>query len=185
MTILSLIVAVSRNRVIGHQGKLPWHLPADLRHFKQMTWGKPVLMGRVTHHSIGRPLPGRHNIVLSRDPDYSAAGCCVVNSVQQGVQAAGTAPELMVIGGAELYRQTLPLAQRIELTEVDVTLPGDRYFPMLDPQLWREVWRCEHSADDRNPYAYRFIRLERCAATPASPPSSNSTSSTGASPTRE
>jgi dihydrofolate reductase len=182
--IISLIVAVSRNGVIGHQGTLPWHLPADLRHFKQMTWGKPLLMGRVTHQSIGRPLPGRQNIVLSRDPSYHAAGCSVVTSLQQGVEAAGEAPELMIIGGAELYRQALPLAQRIELTEVDVTLPGDRFFPALDPGAWREVWRCEQYADERNPYAYRFIRLERCETPTASPPSSSSMTSTGPSPAR-
>ena len=183
--IISLIVAVSRNGVIGHQGTLPWHLPADLRHFKQMTWGKPLLMGRVTHQSIGRPLPGRQNIVLSRDPNYRAAGCSVVTSLQQGLEAAGEAPELMIIGGAELYRQAVPLAQRIELTEVDVTLPGDRYFPTLDPGTWHEVWRCEQCADDRNPYAYCFIRLERCEPPTASTPSSSSsTTSTGSSPKR-
>lgn len=180
--ILSIIVAISRNRVIGHQGTLPWHLPADLRHFKHITWGKPVLMGRVTHQAIGRPLPGRQNIILSRDPHYRAEGCKVVTSLQQGLQVAGEAPELMIIGGAELYRQTLPLAQRIELTEVDVTLPGDRFFPALDPGAWCEVWRCEHGADERNPYAYRFIRLERCETTRANTPSS--TTNNGASPTR-
>lgn len=178
--ILSLVVAMDSHRVIGYRGTLPWHLPADLRHFRTVTWGKPLLMGRVTHESIGRPLPGRHNIVLSRDPNYHAAGCTVVTSLAAGLQAAGEAAEVMVIGGAEIYHLTLPLAGRIHLTEVRTTAPGDTYFPEIDRSVWHECWREDRPADARNPYACRFVVLER--RSPASTSKPASSTSTGGSP---
>lgn len=159
--ILSLIVAMADNRVIGRDGGMPWRLPADLRYFKRITLGKPIVMGRRTHQAIGRPLPGRHNIVISSDPDYRAAGCTVVSSPQAALTAAGDAPEVMLIGGGQLYRQMLPRAARIYLTEVHARPEGDLRFPELDPAEWRETWREEHPADARNPHPYDFVVLER------------------------
>ncbi|MDX1605758.1 MAG: type 3 dihydrofolate reductase, partial [Candidatus Competibacterales bacterium] len=162
--ILSLVVAMAENRVIGHDGGMPWHLPADLRHFRQLTLGRPVVMGRRTHESIGRPLPGRHNIVLSRRPGYRAEGCTVVASLAQAEQMAGEVEELMIIGGGELYRQALPRARRIYLTEVHARPEGTVRFPELDRSEWRELRRETHPADDRHPHPYSFVWLERCRA---------------------
>ncbi len=158
---VALVVAVDEAGTIGRDGALPWRLPSDLRHFKQITMGKPVVMGRKTFESIGRPLPGRENIVLSRDPDYRAEGCRAVGSLQEALAAAGEAEELMVIGGAELYAQALPLAERIYLTRVHARFAGDTFMPRLDPEEWLETRREEHPADARNPYAHTFVVLER------------------------
>jgi dihydrofolate reductase len=158
---LSLIVALARNRVIGRAGRLPWRLPEDLKFFRRMTVGKPVLMGRRTFESIGRPLPERQNIVLSRDPAYRADGCQVVQSLGAALAVAGPAAEVMVIGGATLYARTLPRAERLYLTLVQAKVAGDVYFPAFDWSAWREDWREEHSADERHAYPYTFLRLER------------------------
>ncbi len=160
---LSLIAAMADNRVIGHENRLPWHLPADLQHFKAITLGKPVLMGRKTWESIGRPLPGRTNIVITRDTGYIAEGCLVAHSLEEAVRAAGEAAEVMVIGGAQLYRQALPLADTLYLTLVHAEIQGDTRFPAWQPGEWRETARVDHEADDRNPHAYSFITLERQA----------------------
>ena len=160
---LSLIAAMADNRVIGHENRLPWHLPADLQHFKAITLGKPVLMGRKTWESIGRPLPGRTNIVITRDTGYVAEGCVVAHSLEEAVRAAGEAAEVMVIGGAQLYRQALPLADTLYLTLVHAEIRGDTRFPAWQPGEWRETARIDHEADDRNPHAYSFITLERQA----------------------
>ena len=135
---LAIIVAMGSNRVIGHDNGMPWHLPADLKHFRQTTLGKPVLMGRKTHESIGRPLPERMNIVMTRDRG-----------------------EVMVIGGAECYRQVLPRADTIYLTLIHHAFEGDTCFPELPDADWREVARVDHPPDEKNPYPYSFIRLER------------------------
>ena len=158
---ITLIVAMDRNRLIGAGNRLPWHLPADLAHFKRTTLGKPVLMGRRTFKSIGRPLPGRHNIVLTRDPRWRAEGVSVVHSTDEALRAAGDADELMVIGGAELYRQMLPRADRIHLTQVGHAFEGDTWFPELAPGQWRELSREDHAPDERNPWPYSFRVLER------------------------
>jgi dihydrofolate reductase len=159
--LLSLIAAMDRNRLIGNEGRLPWHLPADLAHFKRVTLGKPVLMGRRTFESIGRPLPGRHNIVVTTVPSFRALGCTVVHSVEEGIAAAGIAGELMVIGGAAIYAQCLPRADRMYLTLVDAPFEGDVFFPAYDPGEWREVERQDFAGDERNPYRYSFVTLER------------------------
>ncbi len=159
--LLSLIVAMDRNRLIGSDNRLPWHLPADLRHFKDLTLGKPVVMGRLTYESIGRPLPGRHNIVISRDPRYRAEGCTIVPSIEDALAAAEGAAEVMVIGGASLYAAYLPRAGRLYLTRIDAAFEGDAWFPELDPSAWREVAREAHPADADNPHPYAFIVLER------------------------
>lgn len=161
--ILTLVVAMADNRVIGHRGGMPWHLPADLHYFKRTTLGKPIVMGRLTHEAIGRPLPGRHNIVISTRSDYRAEGCTVVASLDAALDAAGDVPEVMLIGGGQLFRQVLPRAVRIHLTEVHARPEGDVHFPELDPTEWRETHREAHPADARNPCPYDFVVLERSA----------------------
>jgi dihydrofolate reductase len=158
---ISLVVAMSKDRVIGNENALPWHLSADLKRFKAITMGKPILMGRKTHESIGRPLPGRENIVVTRNKDYSAPGCVVVTSVEQGMTAAAGAEELMVIGGAEIYRQMLPLADRMYVTMVHGSFAGDAFFPGWEPPDWKETSREEHQADEKNPHAYTFLVFQR------------------------
>jgi dihydrofolate reductase len=158
---LALIVALARNRVIGRDNRLPWHLPADLRFFKRTTMGKPLLMGRRTWESIGRPLPGRRMIVLSRDPAYQTPGCAVARSLDEALEVAGAVPEIMVIGGASLYAQTLPLAERLYLTCVDADVPGDAWFPEWDERDWRRVWEEPHLADNEHAWPCRFQRWER------------------------
>jgi dihydrofolate reductase len=158
---ISIVVAMDTNGVIGRDNGLPWHLPADLQHFKQTTMGKPILMGRKTYESIGRPLPGRTNIVITRDTGYRAEGCVVVNSIDAALDVAGEQDELMVIGGADFYRQVMPLTDTVYLTRIHETFSGDTCFPELNAADWQEVERSDHVADDRNPHDYSFIRLDR------------------------
>lgn len=160
-----LVAAVARNGVIGRDNAMPWHVPADLRRFKRMTVGQPVLMGRRTHESIGRPLPGRHNIVLTRTPGWTREGVTVAVNLAEAIAAAGLDPRtraarLMVIGGADLYRQTLPMATRLELTEIDLRPEGDTHFPEFDRSGWREVARERHAVEGDVP-AYDFVTLVR------------------------
>ncbi len=161
MTRIALIAAMAENRVIGRDNRLPWRLPADLRRFKSLTMGKPVIMGRRTYESIGKPLPGRSNIVVTRDPDYRAPGCQVVHSLDQALEAGAGHAEVMVIGGAELYRQALERAERMYLTLVKAEVDGDTLFPDIEPQQWRELERESHCADERNQYDYDFVTLQR------------------------
>ena len=158
---IAIVVAMDTHGVIGRDNGLPWHLPADLQHFKKTTMGKPILMGRKTHESIGRPLPGRTNIVITRDAGYRAEGCVVVNSIDAALEAAGEQDEIMVIGGAEFYRQVLPRTDTIYLTRIHETFTGDTFFPELYEADWREVECSDHSADAKNPHDYSFIRLDR------------------------
>jgi dihydrofolate reductase len=157
---LSLIVAFDENRLIGRNGQLPWRLPADLKHFRRLTLGKTVLMGRRTFESLGKPLEGRDNWVLSRDLAFRPDGCRVFPGLDAALKAH-TDGELMVIGGAELYRQTLPQAQRLYLTQVHAQLEGDTWFPPYDPAAFREVAREDHPVDDRHAHACSFLTLER------------------------
>lgn len=158
---LAIVVAASDNNVIGVGNRLPWRLPDDLRRFKALTMGKPIIMGRKTFESIGRPLPGRTNIVVSRQPRLAIAGATVVHTVDEALAAAEPAQEAALIGGAELYRQMLPQAHTIHLTRVHITLPGDAFFPALDPQEWRELDAVRHPADERHAYAFTFVTLVR------------------------
>jgi dihydrofolate reductase len=158
---LELVIAVAENDVIGRGNRLPWHLPADLRHFKSLTVGKPVLMGRKTYESIGKALPGRMNIILSRSADFSPADCVVVKSLSDARVAAAPST-LMVIGGAEIYRQCLPFASRIHLTLIHAEIEnGDTAFAGWRGPEWDESSCERHEADDKNAYAYSFITLER------------------------
>jgi dihydrofolate reductase len=159
--VLSLVAAVAENRVIGRGGALPWRLPDELAHFKRTTLGKPVLMGRHTFVSLGRPLPGRRNVVLSRSPGFAAAGAERAADLEAALALVAGAPEVMVIGGAALYREALPRAARIYLTRVHASPPGDVCFPELDPRDWRETLLAEHAADARHAHAFSIWLLER------------------------
>lgn len=161
---ITLVVAVASNGVIGRDGQLPWRLPADLAHFKETTMGKPIVMGRRTRESIGRPLPGRDNIVITRQKDYVAEGCRVVHSLPEALRAAGDVEEVMIIGGAGLYEEALPLARRIEMTRVHGEVQGDTRFPWLNTSEWEEVRRVEREADKDNAWALSFVTLERRVA---------------------
>lgn len=159
--IVTLVVAAAEGGVIGRDNRMPWHLPADLARFKQVTMGKPIVMGRRTFASIGRALPGRRNVVVTRDPTFRAEGVTVAHSLDEALAACGDAPEVMVIGGGEVYREALPLAHRIHFTRVETVLDGDTRFPDLAPGAWVEVARETRPADERNAYALTFLTLER------------------------
>ena len=159
--LITLIVAVADNGVIGRDNTLPWHLPEDLKRFKRLTLGKPIVMGRKTFESIGKALPGRQNIVVTRDTNYRREGVTVVHDVEAALRAAGAVPEIMVIGGSELFRTLLPRAGRLHLTRVHGEIEGDVVWPALDDREWRVVERETHSADERHAYAMTFEVLER------------------------
>jgi len=158
--LITLIVAVADSGVIGRDNALPWHLPEDLKRFKRLTMGKPMIMGRKTFESIGKPLPGRHNIVVTRDANYRRDGVSVVHGVDDAVRAAAEASEIMVIGGADLFRLFLPHAGRIQLTRVHGDIAGDVRWPALDDS-WQVVARESHAADDRHAYAMTFEVWEK------------------------
>jgi dihydrofolate reductase len=160
---LSAVVAVSDNDVIGRDNALPWYQPADLAYFKRVTMGKPILMGRKTWDSIGKPLPGRRNIVLSRS-GFAAQGVDVVRTLDEACAVAGDVPEMMVIGGAMIFKLAMPRMDHVHLTRVHCVVDGDVFLPPLHPDEWREVRREERPADARNAYAMTFIELERVRA---------------------
>lgn len=160
---ICLIVALAANGVIGLNNALPWHLPADLKHFKALTMGHPVVMGRKTHESIGRPLPGRRNLVITRNRDYSSPGCEIVHSLDEAIAACRGAGEIFIIGGAELYRESLPRAHRLEFTEIGAEFEGDATFPEFSREQWRETGREIHSDEPGIPFRYDFVRYERIA----------------------
>jgi dihydrofolate reductase len=156
-----MIVAAADNGVIGRDNALPWHLPEDLKRFKRLTLGKPMVMGRKTFESIGKPLPGRLNIVVTRDANYRREGVVVAHDLEAALDAAGEAPEVMVIGGAELFRLCLPRATRLHLTRVHAHIPGDVYWPGIDTGQWRLTERESHAADERHAHAYTFELWEK------------------------
>jgi len=156
---LSIIVAVANNGVIGSGNQLPWRLPDDLKRFKALSMGKPIVMGRKTYDSIGRPLPGRLNIVVSRQPDLQIPGCTVVSSLVEAIDAVSDVAEIVIVGGADIYRQVLPQVQTIHLTRVHATVPGDVYFPALAPGEWSELGTQYHPADDKHAHAFTFSTL--------------------------
>lgn len=165
--LLSIIVAQSENRIIGRGNKLPWYLPEDLKYFKRITQGKPIVMGRKTFESIGKPLPGRTNIVISRNPDYQSPGIHVVASLDQALDLAEQqalidgSEEMLVIGGAEIYQQALLQADRLYVTQVHAVIDGDASFPEIDNSLWEEMGREDFYADGPNPYDYSFVIYQR------------------------
>ena len=157
---LSLIVAMTKNRVIGRDNQMPWHLPADLAWFKKNTLGKPVIMGRKTFQSIGRALPNRKNIVLSRQ-GFQADGIEVVSDLSQALALIKGENEVMIIGGGHLFAETLPIADRLYLTEIDAELQGDTFFPEIDPMVWKTNFIETRAVDDKNSYTLTFKILER------------------------
>ncbi len=158
---IAIIVAVAENGVIGADNGLPWRLPDDLKRFKALSLGKPVVMGRRTFDSIGRPLPGRTNIVVSRQAGLAIEGAIVARSLDDALVAAGAASEIVVIGGAEIFRQALPRTDTIHLTRVHARVAGDVFFPELDPAKWREAAVEHHAADERHLYPFSFVTLQR------------------------
>jgi dihydrofolate reductase len=158
---ISIIAAMARNRIIGINNTLPWRLPADLQHFKQITMGKPVIMGRKTYESIGRPLPGRLNIVISQNQEYTVEGCQVVHSIDEAFAAASHYDEAMIIGGASFYNQALAYARRLYLTIIDEDFEGDARFPEYSADEWQEIDRIEGVVDAKNTHPHHFITLER------------------------
>ncbi|MDX8397747.1 MAG: type 3 dihydrofolate reductase [Mariprofundaceae bacterium] len=153
---LSLIWAMDANRLIGQDNALPWKLPADMKWFRKQTMGKPILMGRKTFESIGKPLPGRINIVLSRQADLKIEGCVVVQNIEAAKAAVADAEEIMVIGGAEVYAMLLPEADCLYLTKINACFTGDAWFPNMDLSSWRRIEHEMHQKDDKNPYDYEF-----------------------------
>jgi dihydrofolate reductase len=158
---ISLIAALARNGVIGIENRLPWRLPEDLAHFKALTLGHPVIMGRKTFESLGRPLPGRTNVVITRNPDYRPAGCLVADSIPSALTLSADADEVFFIGGAELYAQTLPLAGRLYLTEVQIDAEGDARFPEFERSAFREVSRESHRGQKGDALDFDFVVYER------------------------
>lgn len=165
MPLVSLVVAAAVNGVIGRDNRMPWHLPEDLAHFKRLTLGHPIVMGRKTHESIvamlGKPLPGRTNIVVTRQAGFGASGCIVASSLDAALAAANEAEEIFVIGGAEIYRLALERADRVYLTRIDAAFEGDAKFPELDRAAWREVAREDHPPAGKRSFGYAFLRFER------------------------
>lgn len=161
--IVSAIVAMSENRIIGKNNQLPWRLPADLKHFKAITTGHVILMGRKTYESIGKPLPNRINMIITRDVRFNARGCKIVHSVEEAIEQASAEnqKEMFIIGGAQIYQQCLPQTQRIYLTIVHHHFDGDVSFPELNQSEWSEIERIRYPADNENIYSYSFVRLER------------------------
>jgi len=162
---ISIIAALARNGVIGRGNAMPWHLPEDLRHFRALTMGHPIIMGRKTHESLGRPLPGRRNIVVSRDARFRAAGCEAVPSIEAALATCAGAAEIFIIGGAQIYAASLPLADRLHLTEIQADFEGDAHFPAIDWRDWREVARRPQRSDAG--FDYDFATYERIRRSPA------------------
>lgn len=164
---IALIVAMSRNRVIGRNNALPWYLPEDLRFFKRVTHGKPIIMGRRTHESIGRPLPGRQNLVVTRNPEWRSEGIVAVGSLEEALSRAEAqavsdgVEERVVIGGSRIYAEALPLASRLYMTEVHAEIEGDTFFPEINWDLWHESTREDFPASENNPFPYSLVTYER------------------------
>ncbi len=159
--IISLVCAMAKNRVIGQDNKMPWHLPADLKHFKAVTMSKPIVMGRKTYESIGRPLPGRQNVIISRNTGYTVDGCDVVHSIDEAIELLSTHEEIMIIGGGFLYSQMISQADKLYLTFIDLEVDGDTLFPEFEHLKMNEVSRTKCMKDDKNPYDYQFVDFEK------------------------
>jgi dihydrofolate reductase len=160
---ISIIVAVSNGWVIGNKKSLPWYLPADLKHFKEITMGHYIIMGQNTHESIGKPLPGRFNIILSLDPKYKSKGCVIAHSLKEALNFAKNAgeKEVFVIGGASVYKQAISIANIIYLTKIHHNFKGDVFFPEIDFSKWKQISCEKHDYNEKNPYAYEFLVYEK------------------------
>jgi dihydrofolate reductase len=157
---ISMVAAMANNRVIGKDNKMPWHMPADLKHFKKVTMGKPVVMGRKTYDSIGMLLPGRENVIVTRDTAYQVAGATIVHSLEQAIEHLCAVEEIMIIGGSNIYTQMLEKADTLYLTFIDLDVAGDACFPDWGDG-WQESESESHLADEKNPHNYRFVTLNR------------------------
>ncbi len=155
--IISLVAAMAKNRVIGKDNQMPWHLTADLKHFKSVTMSKPIVMGRKTFESIGRPLPGRENVIISRNKDYAVDGCIVVHSIEDALALLTDYEEIMIIGGGFLYSQIIEQADKLYLTFIDLEVDGDTHFPEFEHLNLIETCRVKHQKDEKNPYDYQFV----------------------------
>lgn len=158
---VAILVAYDRNRAIGHQNRLPWHLPADLKRFKALTMGHPIVMGRKTYESIGRPLPGRTNVVVTRELGYLAEGSIVVDSLERALNVARDDNEIFIIGGAQIFVQMLPFSDRLYATEIHAAFEADTYFPAFESDAWVETSREHHPADTANPHPFDFVIYDR------------------------
>ena len=158
---ISIIAAISENNAIGKDNKLPWHLPADLKHFKSLTIGHHIIMGRKTFESIGKPLPGRTTIIITRKTGYKADGCIIVSSIENAISAVKNDSECFIIGGAEIFNQTVPLADKIYLTRIHQHIEGDTFFPDIAPGLWNKISEERNNPDEKNEYDYSFITYSK------------------------
>jgi dihydrofolate reductase len=158
---ISFVVAMASNRVIGLNNQMPWHLSADLKKFKKITMGSPILMGRLTYESIGRPLPGRTNIIISRNPSYSQPGCLVFNDIEKALESCRGSDEVFVIGGSHIFKSMLPIADTLYLTQIHKEFPGDTFFPEIDADQWVEVEREDIDNDPDVSFSYSFLKLEK------------------------
>ncbi|MCC9136286.1 dihydrofolate reductase [Pontibacter silvestris] len=159
---IAIVVAAAENNTIGKNNEMPWHLPADLRHFKEITMGHPILMGRKTFESIGKLLPGRTSIIITTQKDYKAEGCIITHTLEEAIERAKELDEqICIIGGAKVYKQVLPLVDVIHLTRVHQTFEGDAFFPELDMDEWQAVSELHHEPDEKNKYSYTFLELHR------------------------
>ncbi|GAB1462123.1 dihydrofolate reductase [Pedobacter sp.] len=161
MNQIIIVVAISANNAIGKNNELLWHMPNDLKHFKNITSGGTVVMGRKTFDSVGRPLPNRRNIVITRQKDLQIDGVEVVNSLNSALELTSNEEKIFILGGAEIYKEALPLTHKIELTRVHQEFDADAFFPELDNETWKEVWKEDHLPDEKNKFAYTFSTLER------------------------
>ncbi len=159
--LISIIAAVGNNRVVGIKNKLPWNLPADMEHFRQLTIGKPVIMGQKTFESVGKPLPGRTNIILTLDESFNPPDCLITHSIEEALVAAKDFPEVMICGGVSIYRQFLTIADRMYLTLIKGDFEADAFFPEFDWNEWQETERIDKESDKDNPYPYSFVTLQR------------------------
>lgn len=158
---INIIVAIDQNRVIGHENQLPWHLPADLRHFKNLTMGHVIIMGRKTYDSIGKALPGRTNIIITRNPVFKASDAKIYHNIQIAFQDYAQAPEIFIIGGAQLFEETFSLTQRLYVTKIHAAFKGDTYFPAYDEKTWQMTQQQSFKPDQKNKYSYEFLTLTR------------------------
>lgn len=159
--LVSLIAAMAKDRVIGRENAMPWHLPADFQHLKRITMGKPIVMGRKTCESLGKPLPGRRNVVISRQHDFVREGFEVFHGLEDAMYALSDEPEVIIFGGQALYEHAMPHVTRMYLTFIDLDVSGDAFFPAWDEGAWHEVERSAHEPDEKNKHAYTFVTLER------------------------
>ncbi|QEC53116.1 dihydrofolate reductase [Anseongella ginsenosidimutans] len=158
---LSILAAKAENNVIGKDNRLIWHLPADLKHFRELTTGSTVIMGRKTFESIGKALPSRENIIITRQEDYDAPGCEVVHSLEEAVQISSQEENVFIIGGGEIYRQAMGIAGTLYITEIHQQFPGDAFFPEIDEQVWEETFREDHPSNEKNPFDFSFVTYQR------------------------